>query len=590
MNSQHGTSSDASAGHPVHADANQSDPRHVLSELLRIVYQRRWIFFVPFCLATIAAMLISHYLPRHYVAKTIFERRDDVAVANLVKRNSPHSFDTIRRSLSLDLKGPAAIAEAIADINETIGPDELPNSGKVLLATPQQRQKLLTEAVKEVKIKLLDKSNHLDLIEVSCYGTDPVLVQKLANRLRDNYVQRTRDQITSILENAKEFFQAESRRYRQRIDKLQMQAVDMQFEHPGVDPADPSSIYEQLNELQVKFDELQSKKLELQAQVRARQTFLDRFGPSVACGTPPGKDQATGSLPANQRLELQMQLHQVQSQITDLKTVRSMTDQHPAVVALRRKFTYLQDQLSALPPEDETTHAQAQQLPFSYTDEEYTSWLAQRGSVHMDLQALKEILGATQKELQITSARLDKMKKIQAGMAGRRHEYNSVQDALDAAKADMAVWQRNLEEVSRHLTAEQQDRGIKFATLEEAKPIFKPVSPKASVVFALAMALGLGVGAGCVVIAELLDRSFRTAGQVMRSLGLPVLEGIGEIVTPALRRRRLVLQTVVAPVVIITLAAGLFYAGATTYLRFERPTCYSIADHQQLDIDKDATG
>lgn len=588
MNSQQGTSSDTQARRAVHADTNRSDPRHVFSELLRIVYQRRWIFFVPFCLATIAAMLASHYLPRRYVAKTIFERRDDVAVANLVKRNSPHSFDTIRRSLSLDLKGPAALAQAIADVGEAIGPGKLLTSEKLLLAPPQQRQKLLADLVEEVKLKLLDKSTHLDLIEVSCYGADPVFVQKLANRLRDNYVQRTRDRISSILEDAKGFFETQSQHHRQTIDDLQMQAIDMQFEHPGVDPADPRSVYEQLSRLQAKFDELQGKKLELQAQARARQTFLARFGPAVGHGAPTGEDQTTGSLPASQRLDLQMRLHQVQTQITDLKTVGSMTEQHPAVVALRRKFTYLQNQLGALPAEDET--AQARLLPFSYTDEEYTSWLGQRGPVHMDLQALEDILGATGKELQITGARLDRMKKIQAGMAGRRHEYNSVQDALESAKADLAVWQRNLEQVSRHLTAEQQDRGIRFATLEDAKPLFKPVSPKASVIFVLAMALGLGVGAGCVVIAELLDRSFRTAGQVVRALGVPVLEGIGEIVTPALRRRRLVMQTVVAPVVILVLAAGLLYAGATTYLRFERPTVYSIAEHQQLDSHQDVTG
>ena len=152
----------------------------------------------------------------------------------------------------------------------------------------------------------------------------------------------------------------------------------------------------------------------------------------------------------------------------------------------------------------------------------------------------------------------------------------------------MALRRNNLNAISRHLAVEQQDRGVQFSVITPATVSYKPTSPKALVIFGVALAAGAAVGALCVFLAEVMDRSFRTSGQVRRALGLPIIEGISEIVTPALRRQRLITQMVITPVIGMLLAVALLLAGAATYLRLERPDIYRSARNRSAQIVEQA--
>ncbi|HUW83029.1 MAG TPA: hypothetical protein VMZ31_09545 [Phycisphaerae bacterium] len=580
MTDQNDTSAGVVGPRDGQAESGRPDPRRTFNEVLRVVHQRQRVFLVPFCLTITAALLASHYIPRSYTASTIFERRDDVVIADLVRQNSPHSFDTIRRSLDLDLKGPAVVVAAIAEVAGQASASET-YAGKPLPVDPVERQEFLAGLVEDINLKMLEKSNYLDLIEVSCRGRDPVLVQRLANHLRDRYVERTRERITSVLEDAKGFFEAQTAKHQGVMERLEGEIVAMEEAYPGVRPGEPATVYTQLTVLENKRDQLESKKRELQAKIGAHRRFLDNFG------SLPVVDQSgqlvRGPLSAldRRRVRLEAQISQVRDEITDLMTVKQMTEHHPAVVALNQKLERLQSQfvsLAAEPqPGEDSTPAVA------VADSESATWLSQRGAVEMELEAAQEILAAAEREWLAVNERIMAAEQLQDKVVDRRQSYRNKLAALDRAKADVAAWRSNLERVSRHLTAEQQDRGIQFATLEEAGLNLRPVWPRASTVFVLALVLGVAAGSGCVALAELLDRSFRTVGQLRRSLNLPILESVSEIVTPALRRRRLVGQLVIGPAIAVVLMVSLVLAGTATYLRLERPEFYQTAQGESAN-------
>jgi hypothetical protein len=79
-----------------------------------------------------------------------------------------------------------------------------------------------------------------------------------------------------------------------------------------------------------------------------------------------------------------------------------------------------------------------------------------------------------------------------------------------------------------------------------------------------------------VLIAELLDRSYRTVKQLRTSLGIPVIEGIDEIVTRVLRRRRLVHRFLLMPTMAMLAVGAMFLAGALAYLSVESPGDYEM--------------
>jgi hypothetical protein len=100
------------------------------------------------------------------------------------------------------------------------------------------------------------------------------------------------------------------------------------------------------------------------------------------------------------------------------------------------------------------------------------------------------------------------------------------------------------------------------------------VNPKARTVLMMALLAGIATGVGFVILAEVLDRIYRSSAQVARSLGLPVLDMIDEIVT-AQDRRRIFLRRVVATPLILIVCGGLLIAtGSLAYLSIQRPHAY----------------
>jgi hypothetical protein len=77
-----------------------------------------------------------------------------------------------------------------------------------------------------------------------------------------------------------------------------------------------------------------------------------------------------------------------------------------------------------------------------------------------------------------------------------------------------------------------------------------------------------------VILAEVLDHVYRSSGQVARGLGLPMLEAIDEIVTGNDRRRMVVQQAVVTPLVIVMCVGLTGLTCSMAYLSLTRPWTY----------------
>ena len=71
-----------------------------------------------------------------------------------------------------------------------------------------------------------------------------------------------------------------------------------------------------------------------------------------------------------------------------------------------------------------------------------------------------------------------------------------------------------------------------------------------------------------------MDNIFRGSSQVARSLGLPILEAIDEIVTGQDRRRLLVRRAVVTPLVVTLCVALSGLTGSMAYLSIMQPRTY----------------
>jgi hypothetical protein len=172
-------------------ESTASDLQQVVARVVGILAHRRWLFLFSLLTGTLGALGVSLLLPRQYNLSALFERRDDVVITKLVSANSPYSFETLRRSLSIDLAGYNALLEAADQLGLTglepgTNPADLPTEAKA------HRQAVVAALGRQVSVTLMEKSTFLDLIEVRYTGQDPDLGMRLVTCLKDNYIARTR--------------------------------------------------------------------------------------------------------------------------------------------------------------------------------------------------------------------------------------------------------------------------------------------------------------------------------------------------------------------------------------------------------------
>ena len=546
-----------------------SDIQQVVNRLVAVLRYRRWLFILPTLAGMIAALFFCLHQPREYALRGVFERRLDPVITNLVTSQSPYSFETLRRSLVLNMLGYEAIDRVVEDLGLTKAfPREA--DGALTRQGQARKQALIRDLQPQLQVVLLEQSSKQDLIEVRYKGNDAALGVKMVRQLTDNYIAQTRSRITRIIQDTQSFFSREAERRKQQANQKELELIAMSSQHPGVNPATPDLLDQRLLTAKQAGEQSESQLAEVESDIAARQSYLSNLAEQEAHGGANRTTQpslySTQLLPNPQRAKLGNEIDQVQANITHAKTVNQMTDAHPYVVGLRQKLNQLRAEFEQLP------EAISGELANSGSAIAANSYEAQRQRIGTELAALQKKRDPLAKDLDRRRSEQAYLEKEKESLSERRQAFMVGQQELGNLKSDLTVWERNLASINQLLTAESEDRGIKFAIVEQARAPRKPNSPTLAGVLMVAGGVGLALGAALVFLREIFDRSLRYPARVRELLGVPVLESIGEIVVgqPRTQQRR--------GTVLITVAAvqglGVLAMGALNYLSIEQPGLY----------------
>ena len=162
-------------------------------------------------------------------------------------------------------------------------------------------------------------------------------------------------------------------------------------------------------------------------------------------------------------------------------------------------------------------------------------------------------------------------RRQRAQILEHRDEYRRIDNEMKEKQAAYLRWKTQLGPLAQALILEENDRGIHFAVTKKPTLATKPSAPASLTLVVACLAFACGAGVICVLIAELADRSFRTTKQLSVSLGVPVIETIDEIVTRAMRKKRLIRRFVLLPATTVVLAAVATFAGSMAWLSLEDP-------------------
>jgi len=582
----------ADAGGGGDEDRPFAEIRRTLQDALRLLSLHRWVFFVPFCLVCCAAFIGSLYYPRTYSATTTFEVRNDPVMSNLPLSAGVASFRYFRNTMVRDLTSPECMGEVVERLGLLKDADRNPE-GTLTREWARQRDSLARSLGADLNITASSPSELIDIVKITYTGPDAVIGKSLVDAVKHTYIRRTGTWIKEFLINQRDYFLREAEEVALEVTAAQRVETQLRLENPHVNPTDPGSISTRIAQLEIEHRELQMRKREYESELAAQRQLLATMEPPVAATTAgeTGQD-APPAFAGPETLAVLSQIQEIHNKVANLRETRGMTDEHPSVRGLLADRRRLEEQLSDLRERDASL-AQLHGPPsgdVAVSTWEVTAaaggWQGERGRTMVQIAAITDKFKDIEVSLRTNDMTLADLNSAKGELFQKQQEFTEVIGRVIKARQHQTQINSTLSTIEPAIKAAEQDRLLQFSEGQPARGSVMPISPKAATVVLLSLLAGAVVGIVFVVLAEVLDHVYRSSGQVARGLGLPMLEAIDEIVTGNDRRRMMVHQAVVTPLLIVVCVGLTGLTCSMAYLSLTSPWTYQrIRNIPQAALD-----
>lgn len=439
--------------------------------VLNILRRRKWIGIAAFLAALSATIPFSKFLPDIYrgSATVIVESESDASVAR-----TPMPLETRLVTIQQEILSRSRLDHLITVLN----------------LYPQWRGKMPRDAM----IDRLRRDIHMDFsgtdltrgyvsttsVKLTYIGLDPQSAAAVPNALATEYVQennRLRLRLTGqMAQFLKTQLDAAGQQLRDQEEKLEA----FKTEHSGELPDQVSINMMTLQQLSSQL----STNAENQAKVQER---IDKL--TGLTGAPAAPDALT--LARNHLRELQAKY----------------TDEHPEVIAAKGEVARLEAQ-----PHDSPPPATAAGKPDA--------------AARAELDALKREEEMLRSQMAVYNGRIHSAPQHEQDLVKLQNDYKTMKETYDSLHT-------RYEEAQLADSLEVTKKGESFRVLDAAVPPTAPAAPNRSRLRLIAFFVALAAGIGAMLLAENLDTSFHSVGELRRFTTVPVLATIPFIQTQA---------------------------------------------------------
>jgi uncharacterized protein involved in exopolysaccharide biosynthesis len=532
------------------------DPRH----LLRLAWRRKWLLTIPAAVIGIVALVLTFSLPTLYQSQaTILIERQDVPETVV----QPLVSDAVERRLEVLTRrvlAPQNLLEIIdrfdlyADERAQLSQGEL---------VQRLRSRIETEILFTPVTDGLARATRATLaFQIRFVDTDPTTARHVTSELASVYLASNREERRSVAEETTRFFTAERETLEREVDRIEEEFAAFKTANRELLPEEADFKRDQLNMLDERLRALEGDLRVL----RERQGFLQT---QIALTNEFDERAVRGGTTPESQLELLR---------AELATAEARySGDHPDVVRLRREVRSLErvvggrssgGRSGALAAEEARLSAELATLQDRYTSEHpdvqrvrrelatvrqaistagggdedgrgrnpaYVQLRAQLNSVDAEIAAIKEQradLRAEREQLQAQLAQAPEVERAYNGFVRRLDNAIVARDAI-AEKETQTRLSGALETTAM---------GEELSLLEPANVPKSPHSPNRKLILAIGAVFAVGTGSISVVLAELLDRTIRSADELARILGDRALVSIPRIETARDRRRKWLLR------------------------------------------------
>lgn len=511
-------------------------------EYLALARRRAWHFAFPFFLMWLAVWAVGWFLPAVYRSGTLILVEQPTVPQQYVMPNVAGDLQDRLSSITQQILSRTRLVRIMEDMNlysrerNRLGPDQL-----------------VERMRKDIEIELVrtpDRPDQLSAFNIYYSSPDPVLAQKVTDRLTWLFINENLEARQEQSENTTKFLEAQLEEARQKLASQEQRVREYKDRHPGELPAQMTGNVQILSGLQSQM------MAEMGALDRAKQqnTYLESLLTQYRSARATSETQ--GKAPIGGLSTVDADLQRLRAQLADLSA--HYTDRHPDVRKVKEeiaKTEAIRQQMLADPKDDAAASMVGDPHDISGIPELESQLKANKLEIANRQHAVQELQG----QIVEYRSRLEQGPRREQEFADITRDYEQSRQYYDSLLA-----KKNQSEMATNLEKTQQ--GEHFRVLDPPSVPTKPFSPNRLKLALIGLAAGIVIG-GCVAGgAELTDGRIYHEKDLAKIVSAEILVEIPALPTAeeqASAARGLQFELVGVFIIVICLAAGF----AITFLK-----------------------
>jgi polysaccharide chain length determinant protein (PEP-CTERM system associated) len=532
--------------------------KFTFDEIGRILRQRSWIVLVSVFVCTFIALLTSRFLPNQYQSEALIQIVPQRVPDSYVQTTVTTRLDERLKTITQQIMSRTRLEQLVTELD--VYPEER-RSQPMEDVVAMMRTNIgvtLTPVTGAARARNADP----DSFRVQFSYSDPQVAQRVAAQLANLFIAENTRLRGIQAESTNDFLETQLAEARAKLVEQEKKVEAFRKRYTGRLPA----------QMQTNMQAIQNTQLQLQSLIaslendRSRKLITERLlsdavaadlVPSVATlptiAGVPGADAAPAGATARQQLEAARQSLQ--------RLSSRLTAEHPDIRRLQNVIAELEP-LAAAEVQASSSIASGASVATAPTARVLTPDQERRreqiSAMRAELGTLsRSIVFKEAEERRLRAQVADYQARIEA-VPGLESEWTSLSRDYETQQEAYRLLLQKSESSKVAANLERRQIGEQFNILDSPRVPSRPLSPQRLLINAAGFMIGLVFGLAIVGLLVFLDSTYRTEGDVVNALSLPVLAVVPHVATSgelrgAQRRRRL---GAIAVAVVLVACAG----------------------------------
>lgn len=502
------------------------EDRAPLSEMVPVMLRETRKRVLPmaalFAVVALVALVVGMGWPRKYFATTSILVAEDNIIQQLMEG----------RAVPTSISDRALIAKEVVFSRKVM--DDLLLLGGWLDDRPSPAVRDLR--ADGIRSRTVIGSPRENLIQIQYWDTDPQRAYELAQRMAELLIAESRQAKVRESREAYDFIADQVDQYHAKLSQAEESLKDFREKNPDARPGTETDVNVRIAELRRQLEGSRLQLMELESQERS---LARQLSGTDSIATSPSR---LGHF-AERQAELQDELDTL---------LVSYTDQHPDVVRVRHQLDALHDEMNRSPRRREGEAPRVSLNPF------HTELQTQLSETRSAAAGLRSRIAATEALLEdalqrghLVTATESYLAELTRGYEVNREIYQDLLKRRENARLSMML--------------DQEGRGLTFRIHEPATVPARP-SGLRLVHFAVGgLAAAAAMPLGLLFLFIRLDPRVRSAAELERTTGLPVMATVPTYWNAA-DRKALATRTAIAALLVGLTLAGYLTVGWTAWM------------------------